>query len=84
MKMNENGVTSKWTLILPHAGEKSCSTTQTQLKRSLPNNVKPIYHFYWYKTNFNLEDPVTLIEKHDIIYRSICETESYNEDYVSE
>ena len=41
---NENGVTSKQTLILPYAGEKGYLIVRSldkQLKRSLPNNVKP-------------------------------------------
>ena len=41
--INKNGTTSKWTLILPYAGEKGCSIVRYQekeLKRSLPNNVK--------------------------------------------
>ena len=41
---NENGVINKRTLILPYAGEKGCSIARSlkkQLKRSLPNNVRP-------------------------------------------
>ena len=42
--INKNGTSSKWTLILPYVGEKGCSIVrcqEKQLKRSLPNNVKP-------------------------------------------
>ena len=35
-------------------------------------------------SNFNLKDPVPFTEKHDVIYRSVCATESCNEDYVGE
>ena len=86
---NENGVTSKQTLILPYVGEKGCLIVRslgTQLKRSLPNNVKPNIVFTGTKlsSNFNVIDPVPFTKKHDIIYRSICATESCNEDYVGE
>ena len=40
----ENRVTSKPTLILPYAGKDVCSIVRSleiQLKRLLPNNVKP-------------------------------------------
>ena len=40
---NENGVTSKQTLILSYSGEKGCSLVrylEKQLERSLPYNVK--------------------------------------------
>ena len=33
-------------------------------------------------SNFNVKDPVPFTKKHDIIYRSVCATESCNEDYV--
>ena len=33
-------------------------------------------------SNFNVKDPVPFTEKHDVIYRSVCATESCNEDYV--
>ena len=33
-------------------------------------------------SDFNVKDPVTFTEKHDIIYRSVCATERCNEDYV--
>ena len=75
---NENGFTSKRTLILPYAGEKGCSIVKCldkQLKRSLPNNVK---------SNLNVKDPIPFTKKHGIIYRSACATESCNEDYVGE
>ena len=86
---NKNGVTSKQTLILPYAGEKGCSIVRSQekqLKRSLPNNVKPNIAFTCAKfsSNFNIKDPGPFTEKHDIIYRSVCATESCNEDYVGE
>ena len=86
---NENRVTSKQTLILPYAGEKGCLIVRslgTQLKRSLPNNVKPNIVFTGTKlsSNFNVIDPVPFTKKHDVIYRSICATESCNEDYVGE
>ena len=35
-------------------------------------------------SNFNVKDPVPFMEKHDIIYRSVCATERCNEDYVGE
>ena len=35
-------------------------------------------------SNFNVKDPVPFTEKHDIIYWSVCATESCNEDYVGE
>ena len=86
---NENGVTSKRTLILPYAGEKGCSIVrplEKQLKWSLPNNVKPNIVSIGTKlsSNFNVKDPVTPTEKHDVLYRSVCATESRNEDYVGE
>ena len=85
----ENGVTSKRTLILPYAGEKGYSIVRSlekQLKRSLPNNVKPNIVFTGTKlsSNFNVKDHVPFTEKHDIIYRSVCATESCNENYVGE
>ena len=61
---NENGFTSKRTLILPYDGEKGCSIVRSldkQLKRLLPNNVK---------SNFNVRDPIPFTKKHGIIYRS--------------
>ena len=86
---NENGVTSKRTLILPYPGEKGCSIVRSlekQLKRSLPNNVKPNIVFTGTKLSysFNVKDPVPFTEKHDVIYRSVCATERCNEDYVGE
>ena len=35
-------------------------------------------------SNFNIKYPVPFTEKHDIIYRPVCTTESCNEDYVDE
>ena len=35
-------------------------------------------------SDFNVKDPVPFTEKHDVIYRSVCATESCNEDYVVE
>ena len=86
---NENGVTSKRTLILPYACEKGCSIVRSlekQFKRSLPNNVKPNMVFTGTKlsSNLNVKDPVPFTEKHNVIYRSVCATERRNEDYVSE
>ena len=86
---NQNGVTSKRTLLLPYAGEKGCSIVRSlekQLKRSLPNNVKPNIVFTGLKlsSNFHVKDPVPFTEKHDVIYRSVCATESCNEEYVGE
>ena len=86
---NENGVTSKQTLILPYAGEKGCSIVRSpekQLKRSLPNNMKPniIFTGTKHSSNFNVKDPVQFTKKHEVIYRSVCATESCNEDYVGE
>ena len=86
---NEHEVTSKRTLILPYAGEKACSIVtylEKQLKRLLPNNVKSNIVFSGTKlsSNFTLKNPVPFTEKHDAIYRSVCATESCNEDYVGE
>ena len=86
---NENEVTYKQTLILPYAGEKGCSIVrylEKQLKRSLPNYVKPNIVFTSTKLscNFNLEDPLLFIKKHDVIYRIVCVTENCNEDHVGE
>ena len=86
---NENGVTSKQTFVLPYAGENGCSIVRSlekQLKRSLLNNVKSNIIFVGTKlsSNFNTKDPVPFNEKHDVIYRSVCATESCNEDYVGE
>ena len=86
---NEKGVTSKRTLTLPYAGEKGCSIVRSlekQLKRSLPNNVRPNIVFSGTKlsSNFNVKDPVPFTKKHDVIYRSVCATERCNEDYVGE
>ena len=83
---NENGVTSKQTLILPYAGKKVFSIVRSlekQLKRSLPNNVTLNIVFTGTKlsSNFNVKDPVPFTEKHAVIYRSVCATESCNEDY---
>ena len=88
-KENKNGVTSKQTLFLPYAGEKRSSIVRSlekQLKRSLPDNLKPNVVFTGTKlsSNFNVEDPVPFTEKHDIIYTSVCETKSCNENYVGE
>ena len=87
---NENGVTSKRTLVLPYAGEKGCSIVRSlekQLKRSLRNNVKPNIVFTGTKlsSNFNVKDPVPFTEKYDVIYRSVCATMLVNvlESYVS-
>ena len=87
IKENENGVTSKRTLILPYAGEKCCSIVRSlekQLKRSLPNTVKPNIVFTDTKlsSNFHVEGSVLFTEKYDVIYGSVCATESGNEDYV--
>ena len=87
IKENENWVTSKRTLILPYVGEKSCSIVRSlekQLKPSLPNNMKPNIVFTGTKLspNFHIKDPVPFTEKHDVIYRSVCATESFNEDYI--
>ena len=86
---NENGVTSKRTLILPYAGEKGCSivrSLENQLKRSLPNNMKPNIVFTGTKLspNFNAKDPAPFTKKHDVIYKSVCATGSCNEDYIGE
>ena len=35
-------------------------------------------------SNFNVKNPVPFTEKHDVICRSICATESCNDDYVGE
>ena len=35
-------------------------------------------------SNFNVKDPAPFTKKHDVIYRSVCVTESCNEDYVGE
>ena len=54
---NENGVIRKRTLILSYAGEKGCSIVRSlekQLKRSLPNNVKPNIGFTGTKLSSNL------------------------------
>ena len=34
--------------------------------------------------NFNVKDPVPFTEQNDVIYRSVCATESCDEDYVVE
>ena len=83
---NENEVTSKRKLILLYPGEKGYSIVRSQLNRSLPNNVNPNIVFTGTKlsSNFNLIDPVPFTKKHDVIYRSVCATESCNEDYVGE
>ena len=86
---NENGVTSKRTLIFPYTGEKGGAIVRSlekQLKRSLPNNVKSNIVFIGTKlsSNFNVKDPVPFTKKHDVIYRSVCATENCNEDYVGE
>ena len=86
---NENGVTSKRTLILLYAGETGCSIVRSlekQLKRLLPNNAKSNIVFSGTKlsSNFNVKSPEPFTEKHDVIYRSVCATESCNEDYVGE
>ena len=83
---NENGVTNKRILILPYASEKDCSLVRSlekQLKRSLPNNLKPNIVFTGTTkllSNFNLKQPVPFTETHDIIYKS----ENCNEVYVGE
>ena len=89
INVNENGVTSKRTLILLYASENGCSIVRSlekQLKRSLPNNVKPNIVFTGTKlsSNFNVKDPLLFTEKHDVIYRSVCATERCNENYVGE
>ena len=33
-------------------------------------------------SNFNVKDPVPSSKKYDVLYRSVCATESCNEDYV--
>ena len=76
---NENRVTSKRTLILPYAAEKGCQIVrylEKQLRRLLPNNLKPNIVFTGAKlsSNFNVKDPVPFTEKHDVIYRSVCAT----------
>ena len=86
---NENGVTSKRTLISPYAGKKGCSIVRSlgqKLGWSLLNNVKQNIVFTGTKlsSNFNVKVPVPFTEKHDIIYWSVCATESCNEDYVGE
>ena len=35
-------------------------------------------------SNFNVKNPVPFTKKHDVIYRSVCVTESCNENYVGE
>ena len=57
-----------------------------QLKRSLPNNVKPTIVFTGTNllSNFNVKGFVSFTEKDDVIYRSIYANESCNEDYVGE
>ena len=35
-------------------------------------------------SNFNVKDSVPFTEKHNVNYRSVCVTESCNEDYVGE
>ena len=60
---NENRVTSKQTLILPYAGEKSCSLVRSlekQFEQSLPNNVKPntVFTSPNLLPNFNVKDHV--------------------------
>ena len=35
-------------------------------------------------SNFNVKDPVPRTKKHDVIYRSVCVTESCNKNYVTE
>ena len=86
---NQNGVTSKRTLLLPYAGEKGCSIVRSlekQFKRSLPNIVKPNIVFIGTKlsSDFNVKDPAPFTVKHDVIYRSVYATKRCNEDYVGE
>ena len=59
---------------------------EKQLKRSLPNNVKPNVVLTGTKlsSNFNVKDPVPFTEKHDVIHSSVCATERCNEDYLGE
>ena len=35
-------------------------------------------------SNFTVKNAVSFTEKHDLIYKSVCATESCNEDYVGE
>ena len=37
-----------------------------------------------FSSNFNVKDSVPFTAKHDVIYRSVCATESSNEGYVGE
>ena len=59
---------------------------EKQLKPLLPNKVKPNIVFTGTKlsSSFNVKDLAPFTEKHDVIYRSVCATESCNEDYVGE
>ena len=83
----KNGFSRKRTIILSYAWEKGCSVVRSpekQLKRSLPKSVKPNIFFTGTKlsSNFNVKDPVPSSKKYDVLYRSVCATESCNEDYV--
>lgn len=55
---------------------------QKQLERSLPDNVMSgiIYTNTKFSSHFNIKDEIPFQEKHDLIYRSACASESCNED----
>ena len=89
IKGNKNRVTNGRTLILQCPYEKDgrlVTSLKKQLRRSQPKIVKANIVFTRTKcsTNFNIKDPVSFTDKHDVIYRSVCATGNCNEDYVVE
>ena len=59
---------------------------KTHLKKRLPSNVKVdiIYTNSKLSFKFNVKDKIPFEEQHDILYRSVCATDNWIEDYVEE
>ena len=86
---NKNRVSNGRTLILQCPYEKDrplVTSLKKQLRQSQPKivNANNVFTRTKFSTNFNIKDPVSFTDKHDIIYRSVCATVNCNEDYVVE
>ena len=65
---NENGATSK----------------RSKISRETTQSITIAFTGRKHSSNFNVKDLEPFTKKHDVIYRSVCSTESCKKDYVCE
>ena len=86
----ENNNIKKPMMILPYAGDKSCTLIKS-LKKNLPIvlpvNIQTRVVYTGTKLSShlrNIKDPTPFEEQHDIVYHSFCSAENCNENYIGE